>query len=61
MICKLQVQCLKCRHVDWEKGVKTQLACKAYPAGIPKEIIYGIIDHTLPYRGDGGIQFEPID
>lgn len=55
-----KIQCLQCRHVEWEKEMKTHLTCKAYPEGIPKEIIYGIVDHTRPHRGDGGVQFESI-
>jgi hypothetical protein len=29
-----------------------------YPKGIPKEIAYGTNDHTTPYPGDNGIQYE---
>jgi len=32
--------------------------CRAFPEGIPFEIAYGDNDHTTPYEGDGGIQFE---
>ena len=38
--------------------------CKAYPKdtedGIPHEILMGDHDHKEPYKGDHGIQFEPI-
>jgi len=33
--------------------------CKAFPKGIPDEIILGENKHTEPFPGDHGIQFEP--
>ena len=35
--------------------------CKAYPNCIPDAILFGDADHTEPYAGDNGIQFEPTD
>ena len=32
--------------------------CKAFPESIPNEIAYGDNDHTKPFPGDNGIQFE---
>jgi len=32
--------------------------CEAFPDGIPFEIAYGDNDHTDPFEGDNGIQFE---
>jgi len=34
--------------------------CKAFPKEIPEEIWTGEVKHTKPYKGDNGIQFEPI-
>lgn len=34
--------------------------CRAFPDGIPDEIWTGENDHTKPYKGDHGIQFEHI-
>ena len=48
-----EVQCAVCRH---RRDNKT---CRAFPSGIPKEILSGEHDHRKPYPGDHGIQFEP--
>lgn len=34
------------------------IACEAFPEGIPREIAYGDNDHTKPFPGDNGIQYE---
>ena len=46
--------CLFCRWKN--KGSKT---CKAFPNGIPEEILSGQNPHTSPYEGDNGIVFSP--
>jgi hypothetical protein len=45
--------CMDCKH---HKG---DLTCKAFPDGIPEEIIMGNSDHSKPFPGDNGVQFEP--
>lgn len=47
--------CNKCKHVN-EDG----MTCKAFPNGIPKEILNGDFKHRRPYEGDNGIRFIPI-
>ena len=47
--------CNKCKHIN-ENGV----TCKAFPKGIPEEILRGDHDHRKPYPNDKGIRFEPI-
>lgn len=47
--------CLDCKH--YHNG-DLGFSCKAYPEGIPKEIMTGEIDHKKPYKNDNGIQFE---
>ena len=45
-------QCLKCKHYIGDGY------CQAFLDGIPGEILSGRNDHTKPYPGDNGIQFE---
>jgi hypothetical protein len=52
------VQCYVCeRYYMQNQGD----SCKAYPDGIPEEILTGEHDHTTPYKGDNGIQFEKAE
>lgn len=32
--------------------------CKAYPSGIPEEILNNTVSHILPYKNDNGIVFK---
>jgi len=48
-------QCFFCKQYT------EKLRCKAFPKGIPKEILLGKHDHTKPFKGDNGIRFEPIE
>ncbi len=45
--------CLWCKHIN--VGNKT---CKAFPDGIPGEIMHESYDHRHPFPGDNGIRFE---
>ena len=53
----------KCKHYlgviqpDGTEMTETN-SCEAFPESIPNEIAYGNNDHTKPFPGDNGIQFE---
>ena len=47
-------QCVWCRHRS--KGGRR---CRAFPTGIPDEIVDNRHDHRLPFDGDFGVRFEP--
>ena len=50
-------QCNKCQNYFKDE---LKIICKAFPNGIPNEILTGEFDHTKPYKGDNGLRFEPI-
>ena len=51
----ISTQCLDCKHY-------TSLStCDAFPDGIPQEIFDGRVIHDVPYGGDGGVMYDPID
>ena len=50
--------CMKCKYFSIRENT---LRCDAFPEGIPDEIILGGVEHTKPYKGDNGIQFEKAD
>ena len=53
------MNCMFCKHFDLEE--KAINKCKAFPDGIPEEIMIGKFDHRKKYKGDNGIRFEPIE
>jgi len=53
------LSCSHCRHWLGEKSGKE--ICKAYPNGIPPEILAWTLTHCKPYPGDHGMRFEPKD
>jgi hypothetical protein len=38
--------------------VPGQMFCKAFPKGIPEDILYNGISHKIPYKGDNGILYK---
>ena len=51
----ITIQCGICKH--YLEGLK----CKAFPNGIPQEILEGSFDHTNSFKGDNGIVYEEIE
>ena len=49
------IQCILCDH--FIQG--SELRCKAFPFGIPEEILTDKFQHNKPHPEDNGIQFKP--
>ena len=48
-------QCYECKH---KTPIGSIAACKAFPNGIPEEILKSEHDHRKPFKGDKGVRFE---
>jgi len=48
-------QCMICKNLLDGKPAN----CKAFPNGIPDEILHNKFDHRNAFLGDKGIQFDP--
>lgn len=53
--------CMKCKHLQKTPPGEWGHRCAAFPAGIPKEIFAGEVEHIKPYDGDHGIQYAAIE
>lgn len=51
-------QCQLCRNANLYKG-RFCGDCKAFPDGVPPQIMRGEHDHRQPYPSDHGIRWEP--
>jgi hypothetical protein len=49
---------MNCQHL---RASDDGWTCDAFPSGIPKQILWNIVDHHHPFLGDNGIQYEPIN
>ena len=61
-------ECLRrnCKHLlgikhDAPPEENERWTCRAFHDGIPDEIAFGDNEHTTPYPGDNGIQYEEAD
>lgn len=54
-------QCSNCVNLSNAVNKEGRPVCMAFPDGIPEEIITGDADHSKPYPGDHGFQYDPID
>ncbi len=50
--------CVECK---WWNKEGLGFTCRAFPGGIPREIILTLHDHRFPFPGDHGIRYEPAD
>jgi molybdopterin-guanine dinucleotide biosynthesis protein A len=51
--------CKLCKHFSIVRSIDSgKHVCDAFPDGIPDEIWQGDNNHSKPYQGDHGIQFE---
>lgn len=50
--------CAGCTH---RIGDLREPKCAAFSSGIPREVVLSRVDHRLPYPGDQGIRFDPVD
>jgi hypothetical protein len=48
--------CDWCKH--YQGATNNRVVCKAFPDGIPMEILDLGVTHRQPYSGDSGIRFE---
>ena len=55
---EVDASCATCDRLVIKRGLPT---CKAFPKGIPDEILDGQHDHSEPFPGDGGILFKQRD
>ena len=49
---EMSEQCAVCKHII------EALRCRAFPEGVPEDILNGKFDHTQPHRGDHGLRYK---
>jgi len=53
-------QCYRCKNLDPNTGQAT-ITCRAFPKGVPWQILEGRVGHSKPVEGDHGVRFEQLD
>ena len=52
--------CNNCTHLA--KGpVSNEITCAAFPQRIPVEILLNRHDHRIPFPGDHGMRYDPVE
>lgn len=47
-------QCVLCKHLR-----PGEYSCKAFPTGIPENVLLNQTDHRRPVEGDKGVRWSP--
>ncbi len=47
-----------CTHCKYFLRANPKAVCEAFPASIPREILFSEVSHKQPYQGDNGLQYE---
>ena len=53
----VESSCISCIRL---KSKGSDPSCKAFPNGIPEEILNGSHDHRKPFKGDNGIRYKSV-
>lgn len=53
-------QCFDCKNFI-KKYDNDKYVCKAFPDGIPDDVLMNRVDHSAPIENDNGIHFEQVD
>ena len=52
----VMTQCAFCKHYQSNRGAA--VLCRAFPDGVPANILNNEVNHQFPYPGDHGIRWE---
>ena len=54
----LASQCAACKHLN--RDIVNRNVCKAFPNGIPDDVLWNLRSHQESIDGDSGIVFEAV-
>lgn len=52
--------CVRCQHFRVPPLKTKPLTCRAFPDGIPEDIVLTFTSHVNPIDGDNGFQFKEL-